>query len=181
MAIKLILRQVISFTLLFSVPSIFAQKTQPPSFEKYPADVWAGKPAPVNLRSHRLAKMYRTRIREQQQEEGINFAGHYTIAVMGCGTGCSITSIIDARNGRAFFPPAFDGWTSEIGDYEFADGEDIRTFRANSRLLRVVGRPRISADERWGPSGVYYYEWNGHGLQQIHFTPAGSYPKADRP
>src|SRR5919106_6054254 len=169
---KIILRHVIALVLLFSFQSIlFAQKIPLPAFEKYPADVWAGKPAPLNLRSHRLARMFRTSIREQQHEEGINFAGHYTLAVMGCGTGCSIVAIIDARNGRAYFPRVFEGWTSEIGKYTFADNEDIRTFRVNSRLLRVVGRPRISADEKWGPSGIYYYEWKNNELRQVHFVP----------
>lgn len=85
------------------VPVSFAQKPEP-RFENYSADVYAGKPAPLNLRSHRLARMYRTSIREQLHEEGINFAGHYTLAVMGCGTGCSIVAIVDARNGHAYFP-----------------------------------------------------------------------------
>src|SRR5580765_4664616 len=81
-----------------------------PRFEDYPADVYAGKPAPLNLRSHRMARTYRTSIREQLHEQGINFAGHYTIAVMGCGTGCSITAIVDARTGNAYFPLALRGW-----------------------------------------------------------------------
>jgi hypothetical protein len=157
-----------------------AQKSDPPRFEKYSADVYAGKPAPLNLRSHRLARMYRTVIREQLQEEGINFAGHYTIAAMGCGTGCSITAIVDARNGHAYFPRVFEGWTSIIGDYEFKEGEDTRTFKANSRLIKAIGRPRLSADEKWGPSGVYYYEWVNNQLRQAHFVPAGSYRKSDR-
>jgi hypothetical protein len=179
---KPVLRYLVFLGVLFSCQSIFfAQETQPPAFERYPADVWAGKPAPLNLRSHRLARMFRTRIREQLREEGINFAGHYTVAVMGCGTGCSITAIVDARNGRAYFPRMFDGWTSEIGDYSFAEGEDIRTFKTDSRLMKVIGRPRLGADERWGASGVYYYEWRNDQLRQVHFTPAGSYPGADRP
>jgi hypothetical protein len=157
-----------------------AQKSAPPSFEKYSADVYAGKPAPLNLRSHRLARMYRTSLSEQMREEGINFAGHYTVAVMGCGTGCSIAAIVDARTGNAYFPSVLEGWTSEIGDYHFAQGEDIRTFRADSRLMRVVGRPRISGDEKWGPSGVYYYEWANNRLRQIQFVPAGSYPGSNR-
>lgn len=173
---------IVSFVLVISFQSTFlAQKTQEPRFESYGADVWAGKPAPLNLGSHRLARMFRTSIREQLREEGINFAGHYTVAVMGCGTGCSVTAIVDARNGRAYFPRALDGWTSEIGDYQFADGEDIRTFRTNSRLMRMVGRHRLSAYERWGPSGVYYYEWKNNRLRQVHFVPAGSYPRADSP
>jgi hypothetical protein len=167
------------FTIAFCHPG-FGQKSAPPRFEKYSADVYAGKPAPLNLRSHSLARTYRTSIREQLQEEGINFAGHYTIAVMGCGTGCSITAIVDARNGNAYFPRVFEGWTSEIGEYQFQEGEDIRTFKTNSRLIKAIGRPRLSADEKWGPSGVYYYEWVNNQLRQVHFVPAGSYKKSDR-
>jgi hypothetical protein len=165
--------------IFFSHVALFAQKVEP-RFENYSADVYAGKPAPLNVRSHRLARLYRTSIREQLQEEGINFAGHYTIAVMGCGTGCSITAIVDARNGNAYFPQVFDGWTSVMGDYEFKEGEDIRTFKANSRLIKAIGRPRLSANEQWGASGIYYYEWTNNRLRQVHFVPAGSYPKTDR-
>jgi hypothetical protein len=169
---------VILLTLGFQ-SAVVAQKTGAPRFEKYSADVYAGKPAPLNLRSHRLARIYRTSIREQLHDEGINFAGHYTIAAMGCGTGCSITAIVDARNGNAYFPQVFEGWTSIIGDYEFKEGEDIRTFKANSRLIKAIGRPRLGADEKWGPSGVYYYEWVNNQLRQVHFVPAGAYPTSD--
>lgn len=146
-------------------------KSDPPRFEDYPADVYAGKPVPLNLRSHKMARMFRTRIREQLQEEGINFAGHYTIAVMGCGTGCSTTAIVDALNGRAYFPQVFDGWSVGPGGYP-DEGEDVRTFRTNSRLLKVYGSPRLGAYEEWGPPGVYYYEWKNNRLRQVHFAPS---------
>jgi hypothetical protein len=161
------------------LPSVFFAQRSEPRFENYSVKVWPGRATSLNLSSHRLARMYRTGIREQMQEEGINFAGHYTVAAMGCGTGCSITAIVDARTGRAYFPEVFEGWTSVIGDYEFKEGEDIRTFHANSRLIRAIGRPRLGADERWGPSGVYYYEWLNNQLRQVHFVPAGSYPQSD--
>lgn len=160
--------------------AIFGSAQQkPPTFENYPADVYAGKPAPLKVNSHRLARTYRTSIREQLHDEGINFAGHYTLAVMGCGTGCSITAIIDARNGQAYFPQVLNGWTSVTGDYMFEEGEDIRTFRTNSRLIKAIGRPRLGADERWGPSGVYYYEWKDNQLQQVHYVSTSSHPHAD--
>ena len=159
--------------IFFSQVALFAQKVEP-RFEKYSADVYAGKPAPLNVRSHRLARMYRTSIREQLQEEGINFAGHYTIAVMGCGTGCSITAIVDARNGNAYFPRELNGWSVEPGIYEFKENEDVRTFRANSRLLKIIGAPRLSADEKWGPGGVYYYEWVNNQLRQVRADTTGS-------
>ena len=163
------------FTLSFQA-SFVAQKAEAPRFEDYSADVYAGKPAPVNLRSHSMARMYRTRIREQLNEAGINFAGHYTIAVMGCGTGCSITAIVDARNGNAYFPRVLAGWYVEPG-LDLAEGEDVRTFRTDSRLLKITGAPRLSAEEKWGPGGVYYYEWKNNQLRQVHFVSA---PKSDR-
>ena len=166
---------IVSFT-----ASFVAQKQQPPRFESFSADVYAGKPAPLNLRSHRMARMFRTRIREQLQEEGINFAGHYTIAVMGCGTGCSTTAIVDARNGRAYFPQVLDGWSVGPGSWP-DEGEDVRTFRTNSRLLKVIGSPRLGAYENWGPSGIYYYEWKNNQLRQVHFVLTGSDPKPNQP
>lgn len=176
------LRRTISGFALIACCALFinAQNgTQVPRFESYSADVYAGKPASLNLRSHRLARMFRTRIREQLQEEGINFAGHYTIAVMGCGTGCSTTAIVDARNGRAYFPQVLDGWSVGPGTWP-DEGEDVRTFRTNSRLLKVMGSPRLGAYEEWGPPGIYYYEWKNNQLRQVHFvaTPA---PGSSRP
>jgi|KBSSwiStaDraftv2_1062776.scaffolds.fasta_scaffold112550_1 hypothetical protein len=147
------------------------QSDKAPDFKQYPADVYAGKPAPLNLHSHRMARMYRTSIREQLHEKGINFAGHYTIAVMGCGAGCSITAIVDARNGNAYFPRELDGWNVEPGVYEFGDNEDVQTFRTDSRLLKIIGAPRLGADERWGPGGIYYYEWKNDRLRQVQFVP----------
>jgi hypothetical protein len=157
--------------------SFNSQTAKAPDFRQYPADVYAGKPAPLNLRSHPMARMYRTSVREQLQEEGINFAGQYTIAVMGCGTGCSITAIVDARNGNAYFPRVLDGWSVEPGIYEFKEDEDVRTFRTDSRLLKIIGAPRLSREEKWGRGGIYYYEWKNNRLRQVHFTPP---PKSNR-
>ena len=165
------------FILVFQ-STLASQTAETPDFKKYPADVYAGKPAPLNLRSHRMARMYRTSIREQLQEKGINFAGHYTIAVIGCGAGCSITAIVDARNGNAYFPRELDGWNVEPGVYDFADDEDVQTFRADSRLLKIIGAPRLGAEEKWGPGGVYYYEWKNNQLRQVHFAAT---KKSDRP
>lgn len=161
----------------------FAQETGTPRFEDYSDFVWRGKVAPLNLRSHPLARKYRTLLGLQIKEAGVNFAGRYTLASVGCGTGCSISAIIDARTGRAFFPNEFLGWTSIVGDYEPAEGEELWTYRAGSRLLRVVGRPNIgeTGEERYGASGIYYYEWRNNRLRLVKFIPAGSYPDADSP
>ena len=154
-----------------------------PRFQSFPADVWAGRPVPLNLRSHRLARVYRTLLRQQQREEGINFAGHYTLATVGCGTGCSVTAFIDARDGRAYFPRELEGWTGIVGDYDPPEGEEPWEYHADSRLLRATGRPTVGdpRDERHGPSGIYYYAWDGSRLRRVGFEPVGSYPETDPP
>lgn len=154
-----------------------------PRFEDYQVFRWFGKIAPLNQRSHPLARKYRTLMREQIKEAGVNFAGHYTLATVGCGAGCSITAIIDARTGRAFFPKELLGWTGIVGDYDPPEGEEPWTYRPGSTLLRATGRPNIgkAGEERHGPSGIYYYEWNNNRLRLVKFTPVGSYPDADPP
>lgn len=154
-----------------------------PRFERYRAAPWRGRIAPLNQRSHPLASHYRTLMRKQQRDEGVNFAGRYTLASVGCGTGCSVTAFIDARDGRAHFPRELEGWTGIVGDYDPPEGEDTWSYRADSRLLRLVGRPNIGrrGEERHGPSGIYYYEWTGARLRLVRFTHVGSYPEADPP
>jgi hypothetical protein len=158
-------------------------KSDAPRFEDYPVAVWRGKVAPLDQPSHPLARKFRTLMRRQIKEAGVNFAGHYTLASVGCGTGCSITAFIDARNGRAFFPNELTGWTGIVGDYDPPEGEEPWTYRPGSTLLRAVGRPNIGkvGEERYGASGIYYYEWKKNRLRLVKFIPVGSYPHADPP
>ena len=128
--------------IVFGAPCA-AQEGRTLPFEDYPVAVWRGKVAPLNLRSHSLARVYKTLIRQQLREAGINFAGHYALASVGCGTGCSITAVINTRNGRAYFLNELNGWTGIVGDYEGPEGEDPWTYRAESRLLKAIGRPHI--------------------------------------
>jgi hypothetical protein len=157
-----------------------AQKSDAPRWEDYPAEVWAGKAVLLDLRSHPLARTFETRLREAMKAEGINFAGHYTFATVGCGAGCSVNSIIDARTGRAHFPKALTGWTGIVGDFDRYEEYEQQT-RADSRLLRMLGRPNIGRrnEERYGPSGIYYYEWTNNRLRLVKFVHVGSYPNAD--
>jgi len=157
-------------------------QAQEPKFNQYGVAVWRGKHSPLDLRSHPLARKFRTLIREQMRDAGINFAGYYTVASMGCGTGCSITAIVDNRNGKAYFPDQFNGWTGIVGDYEYAENEEPWTYHANSRLLRAIGREHLGPlnEEHYGPSGIYFYEWKNNRLVRVKLKPAGSYPDASR-
>lgn len=173
---------VLALTAIYEPPCV-GQEAGAPRFDHYRVALWRGKLAPLNLRSHPLARLYRARLQQQLREEGVNFSGHYTLASVGCGTGCSITAIIDAQTGNAYFPNELSGWTGIVGDYEIPENEEQRMFRSGSRLLRAIGRPNIAriAEERHGPSGIYYYEWINNRLDLIKFTHVGSYPDADPP
>ena len=95
----------------------------------------------------------------------IDFAGHYTTVVWGCGTGCAAGVMTDARDGTIhnLLPvsssdemlPCFlpDGREDEAGLFQY---------RANSRLFTVYTcRFKPDADEKkyiqWRTD--YFYEW----------------------
>ncbi|HEX8354950.1 MAG TPA: hypothetical protein VF611_18730, partial [Pyrinomonadaceae bacterium] len=119
-----------------------------PRFEDYPARaVYKGPAAPVRLDS-RKARMFRTRLREDSRS-GPNFAGHYTVVVWGCGTGCAQMGVVDAKTGRVYFPPVD---YMDIPDMEDA-GARARVFRLDSRLLVIT---QTSYDGRGGYTAYYY-------------------------
>src|SRR5687768_8755805 len=73
-------------------------------FAKYPAAAMhKGKPAAVDLASHKDARTFRTRLREGAAK-GPNFAGHLTVIQIGCGTMCQLVVLVDARNGKVHTP-----------------------------------------------------------------------------
>lgn len=77
-------------------------------------------------------KNYRTRIRNGLNE-GPNFAGHYSVVQIGCGTGCSFAFIADNQTGQVFdFPRG---------------GEDNMymqlLFKSDSRLIAAMGKLRL--------------------------------------
>lgn len=73
------------------------------------------------------ARTYRTRIREGMQE-GINFAGHFALIRIGCGTGCNFAFLADLRTGQVYdFPYGGEA------NYRMALG-----FRPDSRAISVT-------------------------------------------
>jgi hypothetical protein len=93
----------------FVMPAQNVQQAQPnsattvavPQFDQYKVNkIYKGKPAVPVLRTPE-DREYRTRIREGAKV-GPNFAGHYTVIDIGCGTECASFIIVDAANGRVF-------------------------------------------------------------------------------
>jgi|JI10StandDraft_1071094.scaffolds.fasta_scaffold734724_1 hypothetical protein len=75
-------------------------------FEDYPVkEIFNGQTAEPIL-SKPWAKRYRTRIRDGIiNDTGVNFAGHYSVITIGCGTGCAIMVIADVQTGKLYPPP----------------------------------------------------------------------------
>jgi hypothetical protein len=96
-------------------------------------------------------------------KNGPNFAGHYTIVTWGCGTACEELGIIDALDGRVFFPRqlqpnAYQSVTDQTPPFQY---------RIDSKLLVVAGSPLDREDN----IGIHYYLWNGRELKELLYVP----------
>lgn len=96
-------------------------------FEDYPVEKYSGVfvlPT-FEWEQKRFAK-YRTRL-ANAAKEGINFGGHYNLAIVGCGIGCLQYYLIDGKTGLT-------------ADFIFSGEEyfglDL-TFRADSALVKA--------------------------------------------
>jgi hypothetical protein len=125
-------------------------------FAKYPSGaVYKGKPAAVDLGSHKDARTFRTRLREGAAK-GPNFAAHYTVIQIGCGTMCQLIAVVDSRNGKVHTPlprPASLGVAH----------------RLDSRLLIVNTPENVRETPNAKELGVAteYYVWNDGKLTKL--------------
>ncbi|MBS0271221.1 MAG: hypothetical protein JSR85_01065 [Proteobacteria bacterium] len=62
-------------------------------------DIFTDTPAPVDLNSYEGAARFKTKL-TQGAQAGPNYAGHYTIVTIGCGTQCQDNWLIDAKTGK---------------------------------------------------------------------------------
>lgn len=143
----------------------FAQRV--PAFNQYPAKVEKPGKINVNLKSHKDARMFRTNLRNAAKG-GVNFAGHFVVATWGCGTNCSQTALIDARNGKVFFPSILEG--ASFGFCDLGDVDEPLSYKANSRMLILYGMKAGDIDRDNGKCGIYYFEWTGAAFKQLKFV-----------
>lgn len=98
-------------------------------FADYPAKtpLRASPAMPAFSGEDAWAKLFRTRIQDAVQA-GPNFAGHYSVIKLGCGTGCLVALLIDLEDGDILEMPLG-------GEAHY----QLRlTHRIESRLLRAV-------------------------------------------
>jgi hypothetical protein len=137
-----------------------AGQHQPPRFEDFPiSERFHGKPMPVRLAS-REARRYRTAIREGVKE-GPNFAGHYTIVEIGCGSACVLFAVVDAKTGAVYFQP-FPISYGMMEDQKELLKSYPQHFRIDSRLLVVYGSRKNDG------KGMYFYKWERDRFKLIY-------------
>ncbi len=125
-------------------------------FAKYRVtSTFHGLPAKPNLNDPG-ARAYRTRLRSAAAE-GPTFAGRYSVALWGCGTGCIAFAVIDATSGHVtFFPGTISGM--------FNNGQRL-TYKLNSRAVHIVGSiNEADSADRW-------YLWTGNRFRLISESP----------
>ncbi len=152
------------FLLLFFT----AVSAQTPTFGKYGVKVEKATAKQIKIAGNIDAKEFRTTLRKSLKQ-GVNFGGRYTLSFIGCGTGCLITAIIDAKTGDVHFPDRLFGTAKGYGEL---DKKDTVEFRKNSRLIIVNGNPSTGKrdDTQLLDYGQYYYEWTGKSLKLIKFV-----------
>ncbi len=143
-----------------------------PKFSDFPAKtMFKGKPAPVRIEG-RKARMFRTVLR-QGAKEGPNFAGHYTVVVWGCGADSFSLAVVDARNGKVYFPPF--GCITLAGGYDALSIEgkeaDNPAYRRESDLLIFAGAedtPSLKPEDR----SVQFWVFRNGRFDLVYSIPA---------
>jgi hypothetical protein len=144
-----------------------------PGFAAYRVPVpLATRGAKLDLVSNPTAKMYRTVLR-QEMARGPNFAGHYRVAVWGCGSSCAMFAVINLDTGRVITPEKFT-YTSAV--YFGIDNEKVLPgsqsesglfgFRKDSKLLAVLG----DLDEDESREGAFYFVLDAERLRLVYTT-----------
>ena len=134
-----------------------------PRFEDYPAKPYAGPVAAVRWQADAQARMYRTMLKNATKDQRPNFAGHFIVVHWGCGSGCIMNKIVDARSGKVFHPAGVE--TNEVMNIDgplFDNGGTLR-YRADSRLFVLIGVPEEDEKRR----GISFFEWTGSRMKLL--------------
>ncbi|VWB32939.1 hypothetical protein BLA23254_01429 [Burkholderia lata] len=154
------------------VPTTMAPAQNCPSFERYPAHP---RPAPhTPARAPRLtskeARLYRTVIRDEFTQPA-NFAGHYRVAIWGCGTDCRNFAIVDKYTGATYTMPGVQAIAGVMGN-----DEERVDFRADSTLLIIAGCFNDDCDYNSAKAARFFYEWTGTRLRRVGTCPLAIEP-----
>jgi hypothetical protein len=126
--------------------------------------MYKGRLAPPDFKTDPKARLFKTEIRDQCKDYGINFAGHYTVIEWGCGTECESIAIVDRISGAIFY----SGIRHSTGDEAFNGVK----YKPGSRMMVMNS---YSLDNHKGYELVRDYkfmrthvmEWTGSGFKKL--------------
>jgi hypothetical protein len=145
-----------------------AAAAPPPTFADFPVKtIFKGKPAAPNL-STPDARRFRTELR-RQAASGPDFAGHFALALWGCGAGCVSVAVIDSMTGDVYFAPFTfqDGRRMLEGERGLLTCHHASSFNLESELFIVEGD---IADK----VGTHYYRWHDKQFTLVYYDPVCS-------
>lgn len=151
---KLVFAVVIALSL---APAAAAQQSAP-RFEDYPVrEVYTG-PVHAPVLATREQRQFRTRLRDTASGKP-NFAGHYILGLWGCGSGCVMGGVVDAKTGQVtMLPFTVCCWRDDIPD----DFQPIDV-RVDSNLVIVEG----AIDENYSDNGKRYFTFQNGRFTKI--------------
>jgi hypothetical protein len=116
-----------------AAPAMSAASSANPQFDQYPAnEIYRGPPVmPDFVKRDREFKNFRTRL-QNGIKEGANFAGHYKIIQIGCGTECTFSYLADVSTGQIYGGPPLGGEHYPEVQLEY---------RISSKLIRTWWNP----------------------------------------
>ncbi|NKI26397.1 hypothetical protein HCG49_07465 [Arenibacter sp. 6A1] len=124
------------------------------TFEDYKVDLYEGDLADPDFSTAPAAKAFISRM-TNECKKGINFAGHYTLVIWGCGTACQNGVVVDRKTGKIF-----EGYGTALGS----------EFRKDSNMIiKNIGAIDMETNliEVFAPSDVSHQVWTGTEFKEI--------------
>src|SRR6185437_8810982 len=97
---------------LLIAASAFASDSAAPDFATYAVPVAAPAKTADPVLVTQQDREFRTMIRRAAHNGKVNFAGHYILSAIGCGSSCLLAFTLDADNGQVTWLPFTVGFTS---------------------------------------------------------------------
>lgn len=139
---------VMAVVIALSLAQAAGAQERAPRFEDHPVrETYTGPVhAPVLATSEQ--RQFRTRLRNAAKGKP-NFAGRYILGLWGCGSGCLMGGVVDAKTGKVtMLPFTVCCWRDDVPD----DFQPIDV-RIDSNLVIVEG----AIDENYSDNGKRYY------------------------
>jgi len=132
------------------------ERKRAPRFEDYPVkEIYEGKSAPLILKTdeQRQSVIYY----QATADGGANFAGHYAVVVLSCGSVCVALDYLDIRTGKIIpGDMTASGWKKTHDAFRQVE------FRRGSRLIVFAGE----IDEK-RPNGWHFYLFDRGKLKRL--------------